>query len=117
MVPQRYLVLLEIVAYLALHKGLRRSHFLQALLDLLLQRRLKVKLVNTVQGNHRVEQVVRVEALGADLLLALQTEQNVVLGVLGTLLVVADGHPLVRHRVFQQATLRTICLSYRRVKL
>ena len=61
--------------------------------------------------------MVGVEALGADLFLALQAEQNVVLGMLHTLLIITADISLRRHSRFQQATLRTIRLSHRRIQL
>ena len=64
-----------------------------------------------------MEQVVGVEALGADLLLALQTEQNEVLGVQRTLLGVASDDPFGRRGVFQEAALRTFSFGHRSVEL
>ena len=88
MFPEGYLMLLKILAYLPLHKALRFSHLLKGLLYLLLQRRLEVELVDTVQRDDWMQQVVSVETPGADLLLALEAEQDVVLLVQQALLLV-----------------------------
>ena len=54
---------------------------IEALLNFLLQRALKVKLVDRVERDHRMQQMRRIQTLCAYLLLAFQTEQYKVLFV------------------------------------
>ena len=78
-IPERNLVLSQIFPDLVLHHALPMLDVLQTLLDLLLQRRLEVQFIDRVQGHYRVQQMVRVQALCADLLLTLEAEENEVL--------------------------------------
>ena len=78
-IPERDLVFGEVAADLVLNHALSVLDVLQTFFDLFLERRLEVELVHRVERHHWVEEMVSVEAFGADLLLAFETKQNVVL--------------------------------------
>lgn len=79
-------MLSQVSVYLVLDHALSEPDVLEALLDLFGQRCLEVQLVDAIQRDHWVQQVVGVQTLCANLLLALQTEQDEVLHVLRALL-------------------------------
>ena len=96
MIPERNLMLRQIAANFILYDALPQLDVLQTLFDLFLERRLEVQLIHRVQRHDRMQQVVRIQALGANLLLALEAEQNVILAVLGALVLAVE---VGRHRV------------------
>ena len=73
-IPERNLVFRKIASNLVLNNALSVLDVLQTFFDLLLERRLEVKLINRVKRNYWMQQMVSVEALGADLLLTFETK-------------------------------------------
>lgn len=74
----------EIAANLVLDDALSVLDVLQTFFDLFLERRLEVELVHRVERHHWMKEMVCVEAFRADLLLAFETKQYVVLHMLPT---------------------------------
>lgn len=78
LVSQSDLVLGEVLLNFVLHHLFSELYVLQTFLNFFLQRSFKIKFVHRVQGNNRMQQVIGIQAFCANLLLALQTKQDVV---------------------------------------
>lgn len=93
------LVVLDTFTYHSPHWLLSTLDVVDRALHFLLDRFMKVQLIERVEGHNRVQQMSRIKASSTYLLLILQTEENKLIAVGHTLIALADARLV--HKVVQ----------------
>mmetsp|Transcript_26368 Transcript_26368/g.40238 ORF Transcript_26368/g.40238 Transcript_26368/m.40238 type:complete len:342 (-) Transcript_26368:705-1730(-) len=83
-------MLSEILPNFLVDDALSELDVFQAFLDFLLERSFEVELVHRVEGHHWMKKMVRVKALSANLFLALQAVEDIILNMASALRRVSD---------------------------